>query len=102
MNDLRSRARAPRLWEAPAIDSLRIAATANSSGYNADYKGLHLNRDPLGIALAPPADAAHTSSAKTVWTAGVAPLGTAAEIDPRTWEAPAVATLSIDSTAAKR
>ena len=91
MDDSRSRRRACRTgsWVAPAIDSLTIAATANSSGYNADFKGLHLNAGPRGIAPAPPAE---TSRPQTV--ADGSAMAASAN-NRRGWQAPAVARFAI-------
>ncbi len=91
MDDSRSRHRAcgTGSWVAPAIDCLKIAATANSSGYNADFKGLHLNAGPRGVSPAPPAETTRPQTA----AAGAAVTATAG--DRRGWQAPVVARFAI-------
>jgi hypothetical protein len=78
----------PAVWEAPGVEILKISATANSTGYNADYKGPHLNVSPETISpplFQAPAKRSHTLLASTPDLGG--------------WQAPRVTSWSIAATA---
>jgi hypothetical protein len=84
----------PAVWEAPGFEILKISATANSTGYNADYKGPHLNLGPETISPPPvqaPAKSSHTLPASTLDLCGRQDLGG--------WQAPRVTSWCIATTA---
>jgi hypothetical protein len=74
----------PGIWEAPAIEILQISATADSSGYNADYKGPHLNLAPESVS--PPAFKVAAKNGHIV---------SLSVPDRGEWQAPSVTALSI-------